>query len=316
MSPQFRFVLGGLVASMLTVGAQADLARDLFRSLELYATPSGNVVQTGLGGIRVNGQRQGQIRIEPNQFSEGWELIVDRTFGLDSAGRPETIDLGPIELTLQGSTATTASFSKRGFLEGNLNMIANNLNYQLRTTTGPIDATMTGTFNMNNNLQINQFGFYDLQVDLSQSNSTLLVETLGNTDSTELNYDIGPIDVRGNIFIDAIVGLLSFLGVDTTALEPLTGYSAIAELNRQINDSVAGALADQGYALDTSNGEVALTEIAAATAPILGDATIEIAGPVAGDSSQDPGATAPTASVPEPASLLLCLMLAPLLRRR
>lgn len=318
MSRHLCSVLIGIVVLGLSPVVQADLPRDIFRSLELFATPSGNFVQTFTGGLRVNGQRLGQTRIEPNVLGDGWEIIVDRTFGPDSAGRPETFDLGPIDLTLQGATSTTANYTTRGFLQANLNSQISALNYALTATTGPVDATLAGTLNMNNALSINEFGFYELQVDFDQTNAQLLVETLGETDTTEMNFSIGPVDVRGNIFFDAFVGILSLLGVDTTALDPLTGRSAVAELTRQFDDAVADALAEEGFALETANGEVEFVPLTASpTNPITDDTAAPFVGPLLPSLPEDVGADAPAAAVPEPASAaLLALALLAVVRRR
>jgi hypothetical protein len=211
---------------------------DFYRGLEVLSTPSGGPLQPLGDGSRVNGQRLGRLRIVPNQPGRGWDLELDRSFGTDSRGRPETLDLGPLELTLDGQTQTTAGFTRRGFLTGNLNSVVNGLDYTLAGKTGAQDVLVTGTLDAQTNLEINQFGFYNLTLAVANTNSTTTVDGVIANDSEVSDFNIGPINVQGNIFVDAFVGLLGTLGADTSGLAALSPSSPIDRLNEAIQEQL------------------------------------------------------------------------------
>lgn len=114
------------------------------------------------------------------------------------------------------------------------------------------------------------------------------------------------------------MGVLSFLGVDTSALDPYTSRSAIAAITDELNASLTDALAEQGYALDTANGEVALTALSASTVSTVGDDTAQYVGPVLPDADEDDASSAAplAANVPEPATLVLFSLTPLAIRRR
>lgn len=245
-----------VAVATFTVDASAQFFRDVFRGLQFATTPIGPVFQTADGAI-VNGARLGRIRFEENQFGDGWEVLIDRNFGPDSTGRPEIFDLGPLELELAGQTNTTLGFTRNGFLIGSLDQVFNNVGYRLAVTTGAADATVTGVLNIGNSIDINQFGFYEAVVNVSNDSSSLIVDTLDDDFTEELDFDIGPINVRGNIFLDGFVLLLNNLGFDTSGIEDLTGRSGIAELTRELEAAVQDAAFVAGEQLDFSDTLIA-----------------------------------------------------------
>lgn len=216
-----------LAATVWTAAsAQADLWTDVLYGLNVLATPSGSPVFTSGDGTRVNGQRSGRLRIVPDRVGRGYSLEFDRSFGRDSRGRPEVLDLGMFELELQGPMQATLGYTNRGFLIGNGDFRINNLNYTLRAKSGVEDVELTGVLTGDGAFELNQLGFYELRLDVSNS-ADLFVDGVLATDQTDANFDIGPISVKGNIFFDAFVALLGALGVDTTPLEQIFPRSPI-----------------------------------------------------------------------------------------
>lgn len=76
-------------------------------------------------------------------------------------------------------------------------------------------------------MEINQYGFYTLNLDVNNLDSQLVVDGVVVTGDTITNFDVGPINVKGNVFYDGLIALLAGLGVDTTGLEQLTPESPI-----------------------------------------------------------------------------------------
>ncbi len=227
---------GVMVYALCAAPAGAGLWGELYRGLELVATPSGSPLSTLGDGSRVNGARLGRLRIMPNDFGDGHRLEFDRTFGRDSRGRPEILDLGQFEVELAGATQMTASYTDRWLLTGNMEFVASDLNYRTAVKSGALDAQLTGTLDVANALEINQLGFYTIQINISNDNSELVVDTLSDSTNEELDFDIGPITLQGNVFVDLFISFMGAIGVDTTELSRLSPQSPA--------DAVSAALAD------------------------------------------------------------------------
>lgn len=286
-----RMMIGALVVAALAsvVPARAGLFEDIYRGLELLATPSGFPLQNIGDGTRVNGERQGRLRIVPDRVGRGYTLELDRTFGGDSRGRPEVLDLGPWEMELRGATQATLGFTRRGLLIGNANLAANNLDYSLRGKSGVQDVELTGRLAMRGALEINQLGFYTIDLNVNNQNSQLLVDGVVATGNNNTNFDIGPISVKGNVFVDAAIALLGAVGLDTSALEQLTPKSAI--------DRVVDELATRFPPPELVAG-------VNATAPP--PALAMLTGPMRAEEAAQVGPPTPAAdAIPEPGTLLL-----------
>lgn len=279
--------------------ASGGLWEDVFRGLDYAATPSGFPVFSSGDGGQVNGGRYGRVRILPDRVGQGYTLEFDRVFGPDTRGRPELLDLGALELQLNGLTSATAGFTRRGFLIGNANFIANNLAYAVRDKTGAQDLELTGTMNVANAIEVNQFGFYTLDIDVTNTNSQLIADGVVVRDTEDMNFDVGPIRVEGNIFFDGLVALLASAGVDTTALEELSPKSPIDAIVEEMQSALNSQTLIAGEQLTRDDVRVS-------TSPITIDAARSI---------EDALTVAPTALtqtdgnsrsfVPEPGALLL-----------
>lgn len=293
----------------------AGVFQNIFRVLDIAATPSGAPVLTTGDGTRINGLRSGRLRILPDQLGDGYSLEFDRNFGPDSQGRPETFDLGPLDLTLSGQTQMTAGFTSRGFLIGNLNMNANNLNYTLRGRSGAQNSTLSGTLNVANQVEINQFGFYTLSMNVSNTVSQLTVDgVVTDLEQIETNFDVGPIFVEGNIFADMLAGIIAGVGGDTSLLAELFPRSSIPDLTASIQDAflkddvVSGLLLSDADFEFVSSG----TAVLGAAFPAQ-DAGFGAIGSIGAELPS--GITQPQL-LPEPATFALLLMGAALYARR
>ncbi len=288
--------------------ANAGIYENIYRGLELFATPSGFPVQTTGDGTRVNGARSGRLRIVPNGIGPGYELQLDRTFGNDSRGRPETFHLGGFgELTLSGQTQTTAGYIGDEFRVLYGTSVANNLTYQLRSRVGVQDVQVNGALSYIADWELNPLGFYTVSVNVAHEDSQLILDGVVARDEDDINFDIGPINVRGNIFYDGLLAMLAGLGVDTSELEEVFPSSPIDQINDEIQEQLQGlASLVGGETLFSSTG--VLDPVSDA---VFGELTSEIIGFVDGSSQQD----LPSA-VPEPGTLLLIVAGALLARPR
>lgn len=317
MGRRVLVVLGAwtLVATPL---AQADFYDEIYRGLQVLATPSGGpLISTGDGG-QVNGARSGRLRILPDAVGRGYSLEFDRSFGVDTRGRPEVLDLGAFEMQLSGQTQATIGYTNRGFLIGNANTVVQNLQYAIRGKTGAQDAELTGVLNGTTSMEINQFGFYTMDVNLNNTNSQLVLDGVLVRDEQDADFDIGPIAIEGNIFFDGLVALLASFGVDTNPLEALSPKSPIDRITDLLTEELKNQAAASGVRLGTSAASLS-------SDPATQVAGLQLIGPERNPNEVRPSerraadaqSDAAAQLVPEPASLALLLIgAAGLLRRR
>ena len=293
---QRRWVLMASLAAATVLSptvAHAGFYQNLFRALQIAATP--------IGGS--SGARFGNVDLERNLLGNGYRLTFDRNFGPDALGRPEVYDLGPIEMELAGNVQSTLDFTTRGFFIGSADTTFSNLSYRVAGVTGGLDAELTGVLNVANSVEVNQFGFYTISMNVANDVSTLTFDTLEGSEVEELDFDIGPINVEGNVFVDLLYLVLDGLGADVSWLEPLTTRSAVQALQDAFNDALTAAPLD-GFSLGLTDDGLLVTP----------DATV--AGLKVESTSRD--AQPLGVVVPEPASVgvLLLGLAATALRRR
>lgn len=251
-----------LFTALCVAPVQSGFYEDLYRGLGYFATPTGSPVTGATGGGLSNGSRFGRLRIVPNDFGNGYRLELDRTFGSDTRGRPETFDLGPLELTLNGSMQSTVQYTSRLIPTVNVDIFANNMQYLLSTKSGAQDFSLSGTLNVNHQLEVSRLGFYYLTMEITQTNSELTADGIVVDGTVDSDYNIGPITVRGNVFVDMAAAALNGFGLDASGLEQLFPASPIARINDEITafidrqrqvlsayieaDMADGTLSDQG----------------------------------------------------------------------
>jgi len=283
----------GLLVALVgsTVGtAEAGLWRDIYTGLEYFATPSGYPLFDSGDGTLVNGNRAGRLRIMPDRVGRGYTLELDRTFGTDSRGRAEVLDLGIYELELGGSTQATLGYTSRGMLIATGNFTVSQLNYSLRGKSGAQDFELSGTLNGTSTIEINPLGFYRINLSLNNSASELRVDGILVDDSTETDFSLGPIDIDGNIYVDALMAAMEVLGLDTTPLRELFPGSPIDRIMNPIQETLQSSGVVAGLQLEANGQLLPATELT-----LSADATNQVAG------QNTPQMT------PEPAAVLLLL---------
>lgn len=253
---------------------------------------------------------------EENFMSGGADLFVSRQF------RGETLDFGATELTISGTPSFMLSTGGRGWeeIEITFDTGGSPLNYSLTTDTGNQITTLNGSFFLDASAKINQFGYYDVQLDLS-SRQTFENEGRYSNDPLTEDFDIGPINIRGNIFADllAVISdpIFQALGVDNIFAQ----FSASGQFQTKLDAEVARlrSKALSGQAL--TSAELAqlgsVTSLAAAYGFALPDmgflADVEIDTQLTGDGVN---VVTPRMAIPEPASAVLLLAGVPYLLRR
>ena len=182
----FRRVItcGVLIGAVAAVPrqAQAGMFEDVVRGLQ-YA------------GFQFSGRE--------NPLSGGAEFQLYRFFD------EETLDFGAADLTLTGPLGFTFETGGRslGVLDFSLSTGDQAFEYVFNSSSGAQDYRVEGNFLLDATGSINTFGFYDLRLQLSSRQGVFLDGRFQDGAEEQLDYDIGPIDVSGNIFADLLARL-------------------------------------------------------------------------------------------------------------
>ncbi len=173
-----------------------------------------------------------------NPVSGGGELETSRTFF------GETLDMGWSQLTLSGPVEFTFKTGDRGIqtLDISLNTQGQPLFYSWVADVGGQSVERTGSLLLDATANVNSFGWYTLEFDYSVR-ETVTQSGRFNDSETPVELDIGPIDIKGNLFADflAVITEPIFAALDVeNVFASFSGRTQIEEeLNRRLADSLA-----------------------------------------------------------------------------
>jgi len=284
-----------LVTLVSASPAPADFWKNLGGGLQYLADPS------GFGAI--NGGRTGFMAFDYNRLSDGWRVDWSKTFGPDRFGRPHRIDVGPAQLTFNSGTLSwTADYNKRLLPGVNFDIATPApINYTYELNTGFQDlVTINSQLSLAGGGNINLLGFYDFQLQIVHTGafeSDGLVE-----DSGHMNFDVGPIDVSGNIFIDLVTGAFEAIGVPPEDLAPIKGFPTKTKNARGL---VLKLLSGQPLSEQEMLDMVSTTVLASMEPPVPDGAVLGAT--ALADPAEGSPASIQLDAVPEPATLALLL---------
>jgi hypothetical protein len=250
----------GLVLGLTSVtsAGYSDLQRLLFRGLE--QTGNFNYLSQPQNGPLYN-YNQFRQRLEYNRGTQGYTYESYRFFGPDSFGNPNTLDLGPLKVELGLDPAVTTSnqpigiHSRVGYstrllpevffdaqtgqqtfnqFSGISTFAPSPLHYTVTLNTGIQDFEWEGNALLDAHGRMNALGFYDFQmrftnVGNSQASGTFI------QDEQVTDFDLGPINVSGNIFFDGVAGFLQAAGLPGQATAPRI-YSGAAQRDKRTDE--------------------------------------------------------------------------------
>jgi hypothetical protein len=201
-------VIGLLLAGSGTPRAwgQDTFYRGLFRGLSRLSAPTAP-----------SGQRLGQFRISREPFPDGWRFAFNRSFGPDAYGYPDRIDVGLADLTFNSGTVRwQGQISQRGIPSVKFTAATPTpINYTLNVNNGIQDLSIEGAqLAYTTNMNVNALGFYDYVLSVS-SRGEYDIDGMLIVDSGSLDFDVGPVNMSGNLLGDALAVLTAPLFVDT-----------------------------------------------------------------------------------------------------
>ena len=277
----------GLGLAVTASVARADVFRDI-------------AVGLGYAGFELEGDR--------NILSGGADFRISRNL----VGN--TLDFGSADLTLQGPISL--EFSTGGRALSNLDisfqtamtgdLASSPLFYEFNSDVGGQSAEVSGSILIDASFSLNGFGFYDLELMYSSRQDVNREGRFSNSEDT-YDFDIGPINVSGNIFADVLALITAPLFEATGSFNPFESFSGRTQLQKLIDAS--GDRARQQLAAGgavTDNALSPLLAVGVVNEPSYGTLSL-------------PASARTTESgvvVPEPTVLLLMLLGVPILMRR
>lgn len=348
---------GGLVSGMAS-GARAqdisvgDFASVLFRGAEFAGNPL--FLSSPQNGPLFDFNNFTQ-RVEFNRAGQGFTYEFFRFFGADSFGNVNTLDLGPLKVEigpdgtlrqnqrvgLHGRTGFTTTLIPEVFFQAETGQRTFNqfsgvsgfsiepLKYRVTFNTGVQDFEWAGNILIDADGRMNALGFYDFTLRMANVGSAT-ADGVILQDEEITDFDVGPINVSGNIGFDLLAGLLQSTGL-TGAAAPPRIFSAAAQRDKTVDELLAELEAGEGLTDEEAQFLIQQMFITAFQSDPLGFIMNGIPTEVPGfealtlslsaaDSSPPPDSA--TATVPEPSAVLLIIlglalvtMLRPRLRR-
>lgn len=267
------------------------------------ASPWGKVVQ-GLSLIDFQ-----LIAGRENYLGKGYTMVFDfpgplfrqstnlglETLGLENLGLFNTtyLDVGLADLTINNEIITGVSLVSR--IVPAISFSSQNqggpLTYSFRSRTGLEQGPVTGQITVDNRGFINLLGAYELHIAMSGRG------TDPNT-GQNLDFDIGPVDVSGNLFLDILSGTNPFDRVKQAAL---------ANAEKNANERSIRSKAAAGTLLSEEELDAMITAALSGTLnnPAIAESLIQtmlnVDSMAFGDAS--PGRWSIVSAVPEPATI-------------
>jgi len=254
------------------------------------------------------------LRGQTNPLSGGAAFGVSQQF----IGTP--LDFGSGSMALQGPISMEFSTGGRGL--SNLDFSFQTamsgastpepLAYSVLFDVGGQETNIFGTVYLDGDFSINGFGFYDLSLVYS-SRQTIAGEGRFDNDTQTNDFDIGPIDISGNIFADLLAMIFEPLfGDNPSPFDSFSGRAKLAKL-MDVSDPLGGVpgLGDDYF----EPVFIPFDENSLVERLLAGDSTRSI------DVNTVTSGAHPDIAIPEPTALILMALGAPLvvsrkLRRR
>jgi len=252
----------------LTLAPQAaradlgDIGRSLFRGLSYAGNQQ--ILSSPQNGPFFNANQQFQ-RVEYNRLGQGYSYEQWRFFGFDTYGNPNTLDLGPVKVQLGrdpnivtnnepvglhtrvGYTTTfipeiffqqDTAQRNQNILSGTSTPVRSPLRYSIQVNTGVQDVTLEGNVFLESSGRLNALGFYDINARLT-NDGTYETNGVFAVDSQVTDFDIGPIDISGNIIMDAVSAIAQLVTGTNFAAIPTRVASGAAQKERSLDELVA-----------------------------------------------------------------------------
>ena len=159
----------------------------------------GEFYQKVIRGLELFGYR---FQAEPNLLGNGWDLTASAVYN------NREFNLGVASMTLDGTVLARGGFTRRGLPGGHFSLTTGGspLDYAAAFRTGVQDLTVNGSVLMNIDMEIGLLGFYDQTIQVS-NRATIGSSGLMGDSAQPLDYDLGPVKISGNMYLDALAAV-------------------------------------------------------------------------------------------------------------
>jgi hypothetical protein len=223
----------------------------------------------------------------------------------------QTFDAGLAELTLNGPFSIEISTTDRIMSTFDVSiqtaltreLTPQPLTYDFLVDVGGQRTRVNGDLLMDMDFSVNGFGYYRMNMAYSSRQTTTTEGHFGDEVNITNDFDIGPIDIRGNLFADLLALITDPLFEGSGTENPFEAFSGRNELLKAIAE--AELEADSAIASGESSGD-AYARLAALTAMEQMFTVENLLGSLLNGSQPSP-AGGSAAFVPEPSTMLLLL---------
>jgi len=244
-----------------------------------------------------------------NPLNGGIDFLATSNFD----GTP--FDFGVVDLSLNGPLSLQVSTGERfvPFFDISLTTAVNGntdatpLGYVFNTDLGAQSSQVSGTVLADVDFSLNSLGFYDLGITYSSRQNVTKDGLLAN-DGTTNDFDLGPINISGNVYADVLAILTDPIfnqAGQTNPFERFSGRAQLSEILQASATDVQTALADGS---DPSEAAAAGKRYAAAQYGFGNGGTPPGNGYGQGNGNGGGNGNTNGGAVPEPAVLLLMLL--------
>ncbi len=183
-------------------------------------------------GYQFSGQR--------NYLGNGWDINLNAVY----TGQDYNFGFADLKL---GSSATPtlstiqAGYTLRGIPQASFSWSTNGnaLPYTLKINNGIQDfTTINGSMLADVSTDINVLGFYDTRIDISNRGSYSTEGFLGQSDGS-LAFDVGPIDISGNIYADALAAITDPFFTAAGQENPFAKFSSRSVKEANLKSTIA-----------------------------------------------------------------------------
>jgi hypothetical protein len=281
------------LAALLPAGAAfGEVFRDALNAIDFL-------------GFNVTGQR--------NPISQGYTVSANRNF------QNTPIDFGAIDLVLNGPVSGTFTTSER-FLHTmdfslNVGSAANPFQYSYVADVGSNRVQVVGSAVMGVNGSINQFGWYDMRVQMSSRQDIESSGRFANSDGEMIDFDIGPVDISGNIFADILAAITDPFFENSGTENIFAAFSGRTARENALESTVSQLESKSLAGKNLTSSEVSRLMTMVAEAQLRGDDVPDLGFLHLGDGETFSGSGIPQVA-PEPSVLTMLLIPAVLLGSR